>query len=164
MSSTRTGYALGQLSPVIYFENASGHLLLAPLEVGHGMELARKIYEEQYRPKGFEWREAGTLNDVDRLQKRLVEQEMKDYRRRDAVDDANTERVHSEVASNLRQRMASSSCSAYERKFIGLYLQLRESKRGTARQRWQEAQMYLWAREHDSGTKVDDRMKGAHAL
>src|SRR5580698_4199308 len=70
----RTGRALGTLSPVLYFENASGHILLPPVEIGKGDATARKLFEERYKPQGYEWREASTLWDVDRLQKKLQEQ------------------------------------------------------------------------------------------
>ena len=105
----RTGRAMGTLDPVIYFENSSGHILLAPQEVGQGTQLPRRLYEQRYKHQGYEWREADTLDKVVKLQKRLVEQETAILRHQGQVDEEKRRRVHAETASNLRQRMASSS-------------------------------------------------------
>ena len=132
--------------------------MLAPQEIGHGPDLARKIFENRYKPQGYEWREAGTLAEVDRLQKRLGEQEMSIRRRQGEVDERAREEIHRQTAANLRQRMASSSCTPYERDFIDLWLRMQEEKRTKYTQRWTEYQDYLWIREMDSRTKVEDRM------
>lgn len=162
---SKTGRALGSLDPVLYFEmrredgpQPKGHVMLAPQEIGHGPELAREIFENRYKPQGYEWREAGTLAEVDRLQKRLGEQEMSIRRRQGEVDERAREEIHRQTAANLRQRMASSSCTPYERDFIGLWLQLQEEKRTKYTQRWTEYTDYIWAREQNSSTKVEDRM------
>jgi hypothetical protein len=157
VSSNRTGYALGRLDPVLYYENSRGYLILPP-----STALAREGLERKngagvsYRDQGFELREAGTLAEVDRLQKRLVEQEM-GKRQADADRD---EQVSAEnwrrVGSDLRQRMISAATTSYEREFIELYLQLREEKRAKHRQRFLETSMYLWLREMDSSRKVSD--------
>lgn len=108
---------------------------------------------------GYEIREAGTLAEVDRLQKRMVEQEMK-VRRGWAERDELTYALQWRVTGDrLRSRMISKDCSPYERDFIQAYLQLREEKRDRHRQRWTETVMYLHARENDSGTSLVSRMK-----
>jgi len=160
--SDRTGYARGSLAPVIYFENSSGYVILAPEQIGQGTALARKIYEERYRPQGWEWREAGAngLHEVDALQKRLIDQEVSKDRM--MADKSSYERdvVRREIAERLRARMTSSDTTEFEREFIRHYLTLREdSKRDKYRETLKQHNYYLWAREQDSGTKIEDRMK-----
>ncbi len=147
----RTGRAIGTLSPVIYFENSSGYIILAAIEVGHGTELARKTYEQQFRPKGFEWCEADTLPKVQRLQQRLIQKQ-------GHADEERRRIAHAKTASDLRQRMASSSCSAFEREFIDLWLRQTESKQKEYTQRFTERNMYIHALEFDSKTTATDRM------
>ena len=154
----KTGRALGTLDPIYYFENASGYIVLAAIEVGHGPAGARKVYEEQFRPKGFEWCEADTLPKVQRLQQRLIDQENRVLQQQGHADAERRRRAHAKTASDLRQRMASSSCSAYEREFISLWLGLTESKQKEYTQRFTERNMYIHALEFDSSTKVQDRM------
>ncbi len=156
--SERTGFCRGTLNPVIYFERRDGFCILAPQEVGQDLSLARRAYDERYRPQGWEWREAGTLAEVDRLQRRLVEQE--EARLRQMADRVGfyRERALAQTAADLRARMCSAATSAYERDFIAAYLQLRTDKRDKYRDRLMEHNFYLWAREMDAGTKVEDRM------
>lgn len=160
--SDRTGYARGSLEPVIYFENSSGYVILAPQQIGQGTNLARKIYEEKYRGAGWEWREAGAngLHEVDALQKRLVDQEVSRDRRMADKSSQEREMVRRDIAESLRARMTSSGTSEFERDFIRHYLQLRDdSKRDKYAQALKHHNYYLWSREQNSGTKVEDRMK-----
>jgi len=155
----RTGRALGTLRAVIYLEDGRGHILLLPEETGQGQAVARRLYEERYKAQGYEWREAGTLDEVDRLQTRLVEQEqvkMDGWAERML---GIREKVFAEVGSNLRQRMVSADCTPYERDFIETWLRIREDKRKSFTAAWNHRQQYLWAREMDESTRVEDRMK-----
>ncbi len=160
MSSERTGYALGRLDPVIYYENKKGHLILAP-----STDLARMCYEKpngagkSLRSMGYEMREAGTLAEVDRLQKRMVAQEMGTREKWAERDELTYALQWKATGDKLRSRMISKGCSAYERDFIQAYLSLREEKRDRHRQRWTETAMYLHARENDSGTSLVERLK-----
>ena len=153
--------ALGTLDPIIYFENSQGEIVLPPTTPE-----ARYFYEGRpdatgrtYRDHGFEWREAGTLAEVDKLQARLVEQERRANEQASARDDARSQEIWAKVGSSLRARMVSSSTSEYEKEFIRLYLELREERREKHRQRWLERVSYLWAREMDSGAKATDRIR-----
>lgn len=156
----RTGYALGRLNPIIYYENAKGDITLPPTT-----EDARYFYEApdyqgaSYRSKGFEIREAGTLAEVDRLQRRLVEIEQRKMGAAAAHDELVSAELWNKRGEDLRGRMVSSTTSEYEKDFIRLYLQVRDDKRARHRQRWLEAQMYLEAREMDSNHKATDRLK-----
>jgi hypothetical protein len=152
------GFARGNVSPIIYFESANGHLVMPVYEAGRP-EQARQVYEARFKPAGFEWRETRTLAEVDTLQKRLVAQECERRRAQLDTHDEVRREVSRYVAGNLRARMVSAACSEFEKNFIRLYLELRDdAKRDKFRQRLLEHQSYLWAREMDSGTKIDDRM------
>jgi hypothetical protein len=146
--------ALGSLEPIIYFEDRDGQIMLPPTT-----EDARWLYQSKYSKEGWEWKEAGTLAEVDVLQKRLVAEE----RRRDEATAERDDRAGvvkwRAVGDALRERMISSSTSPYERDFIAAYLQVREDRRERHRQRWLERTSYLWAANMDSGTKPTDRMK-----
>lgn len=169
----KTGRALGTLDPVIYFHNRkkstlteggtiihlpNGHYMLPPVEVGKGTALAKQFFEQKYRHQGYEWCEAGTLRAVEQLQGRLVEQESAILEAQGLRMDNAREASRRQTTSNLRQRMISSDCSAYEREFIQLWLQLDEEKRKKYTQRFTERNMYLFGLEMDSGTRVEDRM------
>lgn len=155
----RTGRALGRLNPVIYFENASGDIVLPPIEMGTGPELARRCYEERYRPKGYEWREADTLPDVRRLQQRMVDKDLREKRAQGEDMMRIREQQRRATSSNLRQRMTSSDCKPFERDFIQIWLDLDDEKKKKYEQRWREYNSYIWALEQDSGTKIEDRIR-----
>jgi len=154
----RTGYALGNLSPIIYWERADGHVVLAAYDAGKP-EQARMMFEQRFKPQGYDWRETRNLQDVDALQRKLVEQEMREARIRDGQDDYHRDRVFRATGERLRAQMQSSSCTPFERDFIAHYLAMREVKRSPYKQRWTEHQNYLWAREMDSSARVEDRIK-----
>lgn len=158
MVADRTGRALGTLNPVIYFINGAGHILLPPEEIGHGPVIARRLYEERYKHQGYAWCEAGTLADVQKLQKRMVEQEERELKKQAETTWEGQRSARERVNSNLRQRMASSDCDPWERDFIRYWLQNREDKQTEFMQRFQERNQYLWAAEQDSKTQVSDRM------
>src|SRR5580693_4489937 len=122
-----------------YFENRSGDIQLPP-------------NDECYFtlcPEGYDRREANTLAEVDRLQKRLQEQT---YRRQHSEwehDDATFAAARKSVIDSLHQRLASSVTTEYEREFIRAYIQLREEKRAKYRQRFVCDRAYLELREND---------------
>jgi hypothetical protein len=152
----RTGIAKGSLRPVIYFENKDHYVILPPEEIGV-VGIARSVYERKYKHEGWEWREAGTLGEVDALQKRLVDQEV---RRDTAMADRNSEmreRLFRQSGAVLRQRMVSSDTTPWERDFIKAYLALRENRRDKYRDALMHHNYYIWAREQDS-VKVDDHL------
>ena len=159
----RTGRALGTLEPIVYFENRAGDIVLPPVtkegEARWVYEYAKDANGRTFRDKGYDWREASTLAEVDRLQDRLVEAERRKAENELERDERLLAGKRTDVRSRLYQRLVSSSTSPYEREFIELYLQMREEKRKEIRQRWLERQAYLWAREMDANTKPTDRMK-----
>lgn len=152
----RTGIARGSLRPVIYFEHADGRIILAPESIDTDYSFARKAYEQRYHGEGWMWSEAGTLTEVDRLQKRLCEQEHRKIEKMVRVDEHVMSRVRNEYAEKLRARMVSSSTSQFEREFIRSYLQLRDDKRSRYQQRLLEHNSFIYAREYDSKTNPED--------
>ena len=152
---------LGTLDPVIYFDNARGEIVLPPTtsDARYFYEGFRDATGKTYRDRGFEYREAETLAEIDALQRRLVERDRRDNERKLQYDEAARGEAWRRIGDSLRARMVSSSTSAYEREFIELYLRLREGKRTRHRQRWLERTSYLWAREFDASTLPQDRMR-----
>jgi len=154
-----TGMARGRVRPIVYFKNSSGYIILAPQEIGQGMEVAKMMYEQRYKHAGWQWCETdGSFHDAERLQKRLQEQEIAEARQKGANMMAAYDAARKRTESNLRAQMASAACSPWERDFIGLWLQLNETKRREFEKRWDEHQAYLWSIENDAGTKIEDRM------
>lgn len=169
-TENRTGYKMGTLSAVIYFEKADGsivpvhgcpiekHILIPPSEIGDGGRLARMLWEQKYKAMGYAWCEAGTFKEVQELQRKLVVQEMKVNHHMGSYDHEVRKRVHAKVAESLRQRMASSSCSPWERDFIKAWLDLREDKQDEYTRKWEQKQYYLQCVEFDSTHKLEDRL------
>ena len=148
--------ALGTLDPIVYFSHPVHGIALPP-----SGKSARFLYEARgasgrsFKDHGFEYCEAGTLAEVDALQKRLVAQEMEKLEAAAYRDDAQSAGAWREVGDRLRGKMVSGSTSPYEREFIEHYLKLREQKRDRHRQRWMERTMFLEAREMDDGHKLE---------
>lgn len=157
MSSERTGFACGSLKPAVFFERSDGYVILAPAEKGRD-DHARMVYETKYGPEGWQWREARTLSELDRLEKRLIAQEelaadamiRANWRMRDVVKEA--------VTSALRRQMTSSETSAWERDFISSYLRLSESRRDKYRDALLHRNLGIMARNYDSSKKIEDIM------
>ncbi len=157
--SDRTGMARGRVRPIVYFQNQSGYVILAPEEIGKGLEVAKRMYEERYKYQGWMWCETdGSFSDAAKLQKRLQEQALIEARQKRDTTMESYNRTKEAIAARMRAQMESSSCSNWERDFIKLWLQLSDEKRAKYEQRYTETVSYLWAMEQDSGTKVEDRM------
>lgn len=129
--------ARGLIESVIYFVNASGHILLAP-------------YSEMATPDGYRRESANTLADVDKLQILLVTQARREWEREALHEEEVFGKRLDEVRDRLYARMTSNSTPVFEKDFLKLYLQLRIDKREKHRQRFREREAYLWARENDS--------------
>lgn len=140
-------YAMGTLSPVVYFENSRGVIALPP-----STEYARAC-KDQMRARGFELREAASLPEIDALQKRMVQQEYQQQQRRLEVEESLGGRIRSSIRDRLYARMTSSGCSDYEKEFIRVYLQVREDRRHKHQQRFAADQMFFEAREFSENSK-----------
>lgn len=174
--TNKTGHKLGTLSPTIWWENAkevihihgcpiNKHILIPPTEIGDGGRLARMLFEDNripgrlsYKDRGYQWNEARTLREVQTLQNRWEEQEMRVLRHMGHYDHEVRKKVHSEVAGRLRQTMSSSSTSQFERDFIRLWLDLRNDKQDQYTKKWEDKIMYSQALEFDAGHHLEDRM------
>lgn len=143
---------------MVYFERASDkYVILAPAEIGSGMQYARMVYETKYR-HGWSWCEADTLGAIDTLQKRLSQQDIQEAEKRVQVNSFVRDQIYRETGSNLRSRMVSDATSPWERDFIKAYLSLREDKRDRYRDSLLHHNYYIWSRENDDGSKVEDRL------
>jgi len=143
------------------------HIVLPPSEIGDGGRLARMLWEDKripgrpsYRERGYVWHEAETLAQVQELQSRMIAQERRIQIHMGQVDHASRQRTHAEVASRLRQRMTSSSCSPFERDFIAQWLELREDKQAEYTKKWDDHNYYLQVAEFDDKHDFRDRMVG----
>ena len=150
MSSERTGYALGTLSPTIYFENAAGEIALPA-----NLEMAQAA-KPKMEALGWMWKEATTLAEVDRLQQRLIDLEAEKLAPHLRNHEAMRAELRRQTGSNLRQKMMSGSTSQWEKDFIAAYLELREERRDKYRESFSHHQQFLWAREMDAKTPVTD--------
>jgi hypothetical protein len=146
-----TGYAQGRLNPILYFENSAGEISMPPTT-----EEALR-FKKQMEAKGWELREAGTLSEVDKLQTRLQELEIRRVAPNLEHHQKVREAVRKQVSSNLYARLAT-GIGDYEKEFIRCYLQLREEKRDRYRDIWTQRQMYLHVREMDENTLGTDRI------
>ena len=175
--TNKTGYKLGSLSAVIWWlkENEpvyvhgcriDGHILMPPTEIGDGGALARQLWEARpdgrpsYKDRGYQWKEAGTLKDVQILQRRWEDQEMKVLRHMGHHDAEVRKKVHAQTASNMRQRMQSKDCTPFEREFIDIWLRMRDDKQDEYTKKWEDKIFYNQALEMDSNNHFEDRMGG----
>lgn len=146
-----TGRAQGTLNPILFFENAAGDIPLPPTT-----EEALR-FKKRMEAKGYELREARTLAEVDKLQTRLQDLEIRRMGPNLEHHQEIREAVRKHVSSNLYARL-STGIGDYEKEFIRCYLQLRESKRDRYRDIWEQRQMYLHVREMDENTLGTDRI------
>lgn len=159
---SKTGYCLGRLSPIVYYQNADGHIILPPTE-----ETARGFHEyrgrdgnqRSYYDRGYMLKEAGTLPEVYDLQNRIVQQELKAAQATAEREAEVSEAAWQETGSRLYQRMISAKTSEAEKEIIRIWLSQRDERRRKHLKKWEEYNAYLWAAEMDSGTKGIDRMK-----
>ena len=134
-------FALGTLSPIIYFENSRGTISLPPTT-----DDALRI-RDVMRRRGYDLREAGTLTEIDRLQRRLEAQLSAENQAALASDDSMRSTIKRTVYDRLRARAVSSSTSEYERDFITEYLRVSYAKRDRHQAKFTADQAYFTARE-----------------
>lgn len=135
---------LGTLEPVIYFARSDGHLTLAP-------------YSSFPTLPGTERRYAETLAEVDDLQRRLIEQERREWESDALYDEVVMQARRDAIRDRLYAKLTSSTTSEFDKDFIREYLKLRNERRDRHRQRFLERTMYLHAREFDTpGRRADE--------
>lgn len=148
-----TNYSMGQLDPIVYFQNREGEIWLPP---STQQALAVK---DQMRARGFELKEANSLDKIDRLQKELQDWE---YRKKER-DCERLDTLRAEVRRGVRDRlvakMVSSSTTPYERDFIQAYLMLSDDKRDHFRKRFMcDNIAYFEKRESDNPYHFQDML------
>lgn len=135
----RTGMAPGRIDGPVYFVHRDGHILLAPMS-------------DSPTPPNCERRKVETLAELDQLQERLENDTKRQCQQEIERDQRVWANKRQQIRSNLLERMKSSKCSAYEREFIQLYLQISdERKREVYRNRFMADTAYFMAREFDDG-------------
>jgi hypothetical protein len=146
---------LGTLQPITYFENyTTGEIALPPTD-----ETAYHIKPEMAR-RGFEYKEATTLREIDKLQHKIQDWEYKVGQQAQEHDEQLAIKVRSSVRQRLMSRMVSGSTHPWERDFIKNYLMLREEKRD----KWQKEfnlhrDCYFSLRENDNLNHIKDSVE-----
>lgn len=151
-SGGSTRRALGTLEPVTYFEHhITGEIAIPPTD-----EMAQAV-KKVMESRGFNYREACSLHEIDALQKKITEFE---HRKADQLKEADEERykrLKGSAYHRLIDRMTSSRTSPFERDFIRNYLMAKEAKRAKWVKQfdlWQTAHFTL--RENDNLHRVKD--------
>jgi hypothetical protein len=126
-----------------FFERRNGDILLPP-------------DDETPCPRDCLLREANTLAEVDRLQRRLQQQTYERCQRELLRDEDAFAEARERVRSDLTTKLASAATSEYEREFLRLYLQLRDDKRDKYRSRFMCDRAYLLARENDERKSANE--------
>jgi hypothetical protein len=104
-------------------------------------------------------REANTLDEVDKLQKRLQQATYERCQRELQRDEEAFAESRERVRSSLTAKIASSATTEYEREFLRAYIQLREEKRDKYRQRFACDVAYLEMRENDRPRNAEELLK-----
>jgi hypothetical protein len=128
---------------LIYFEDRGGNISLPPSD-------------DTPCPPGYDRREANTLAEVDRLQRRLQQATYERCQRELQRDEEAFAESRERVRSALTTRIASSATSEYEREFLKLYVQLREDKRAAYQKRFSCDRAYLEMRENDHARNAEE--------
>ena len=146
-----TGYKFGTLNPVVYYENVEGRILLPPTTQD------ALWMRGEMRRRGFEYREADTLDKIDKLQKRMQQQEYDRLERDNERDERKYAFVRAAIRSSLRSRMISKGTSDFEKGFIKDYLVLKEHQKSNWRSKFEHrAECMFTLREYDSTKPIQD--------
>jgi hypothetical protein len=128
---------------LIFFEDRGGNISLPPSD-------------DTPCPPGYDKREANTLAEVDRLQKRLQQATYERCQRELQRDEEAFAESRERVRSSLAARIASSATTEYEKEFLRGYIQLREERREKYRQRFACDRAYLEMRENDRPRNAEE--------
>jgi hypothetical protein len=131
---------------LVYFKSRDGTISLPPTD-------------DTPCPPGYMRCEANTLDEVDKLQKRLQQATYERCQRELQRDEEAFAESRERVRANLTARIASSATTEYERDFLKLYIQLREDKRDKYRSRFTCDRAYLLARENDEKTSANSMIE-----
>ncbi len=130
---------------VVYFVHSNGHVTLAPYTSFPTLpDCIREV--------------ANTLPEVDRLQKRLIDQELRQMEAERCYEESTFGARQQVIHDKLYARMCSSSTNQWNRDFLCEWLKLRdEKKREKYAQIYEHTNLFFHAREFDSkpGRKSD---------
>lgn len=142
---------------LLFLESRSGEIALPP-----DAETAYLTLKDP-RWQGWELREANSLSEVDRLQKRLQQAEYDRLQQEGERDLRVWQSRIDSVRSNLSQRAASSATSEYERDFIREWIKLRDEKRREDYKKRYEVDMAAYSffeqREFDKPRNAEEVLK-----
>jgi hypothetical protein len=131
---------------LVYFKSRDGTISLPPTD-------------DTPCPPGYMRCEANTLDEVDKLQKRLQQATYERCQRELQRDEEAFAESRERVRSSLTAKIASSATTEYEREFLRAYIQLREEKRDKYRQRFACDVAYLEMRENDHPRNAEELLK-----
>lgn len=134
-------YAKGTFSPTVYFENASGHIILP----GNAEDC------NQRGKAGYIRKEANTLPLIDDLQRRLESQERSEMEMRLDHDYQIFQEKRQKVRDNLLRSMTSDTTKPYEKDFIKNYLSISDARKRKFYHQHQGLNAYFMGREYDDG-------------
>jgi len=129
-----------------YFEDRDGNIQLPPDD---------ETYFTQC-PPGYDRREANTLDEVDKVQKRLQEADYKRHQAEYERDDAAWAGGRQRITDSLNTTIASSTSTQYGKDFARAYLQLREDKKKAYHKKMFEYVSFLEMRENDKPRNVEE--------
>jgi len=139
-----TNHKPGTIKPILFFENQQGRILLPPDD-----ENAHR-FRKQMRRQGFELMFADTIQQAEKLQRRLQEQLKREQEIELMKDELTTLRGRQGVRDRLRARMNSASCPEFERDAIKFWLAMREQKHEIFKRRFTQEIGHLDALEFDN--------------
>ena len=131
---------------LLYFESADGTISLPPSD-------------DTPCPPGYDRREANTLAEVDRLQRRLQQSTYERCQRELMHDEQAGAESRERVRASITARIASAATTDYEKEFLREYIKLREEKREKYRQRFACDVAYLELRENDHPRNAEELLK-----
>lgn len=135
--------AKGTFNPVVYFEDAKGHMVLP----GNAEEESKRGWD------GYVRKTAANLAEVDVLQKRLEDQERREMQMQLEHDQKMFSGRRELVRDSLLKTMTRHTTKPYERDFIRQYLDISDQRKRKFYQGHNRINAYFTAREYDDGGK-----------
>ena len=129
-----------------YFESADGTISLPPSD-------------DTPCPPGYDRREANTLAEVDRLQKRLQSATYERCQRELMHDEQALAESRERVRASITARISSAATTDYEKEFLRCYIQLREEKRKAYQKKFSCDVAYLEMRENDKPRNAEEILR-----
>jgi hypothetical protein len=134
--------ALAMAIHLVYFKSRDGTISLPPTD-------------DTPCPPDYMRCEANTLDEVDKLQKRLQQATYERCQREYQRDEEAFREARERVRSSLTTKLSSAATDEWEKEFIRGYLQLREEKREKYRNVFMCREAYLMARENDEKSSAN---------